>query len=61
MHFPAIARVTGASLALFSAVMVLPAGIAALYGEPALESFALTFAVTLLAGLVLITLGRGRR
>jgi trk system potassium uptake protein TrkH len=61
MHLSVITRVTGVLLALFSLVMVLPALVALLYGEPALETFGVAFAITLVAGLILVGLGRSRQ
>lgn len=61
MRIPAIAHVTGILLALFSLVMALPLVVALLYEESSLRSFALAFVITLLAGLLLIAIGRIRR
>ena len=61
MHLSVITRVTGVLLALFSLVMVVPALVALLYDEPALETFGVAFAITLVAGLLLVGLGGARR
>jgi trk system potassium uptake protein TrkH len=61
VQLSAIAYITGILLALFSVVMAVPAGMAVYYGEDAYRSFAYAFAITLVSGLALLALGRGRR
>ena len=51
MHLPVILRITGILLTFFSVTLLAPAAVALIYNEPAIETFAMTFAITLIAGL----------
>jgi trk system potassium uptake protein TrkH len=59
MHLAVILKVTGILLTLFSFVMVLPMGVAAIYGENTFATFGWAFGITLAAGLLLMLVGRG--
>jgi trk system potassium uptake protein TrkH len=61
MHFSVIFRVTGILLMLFSLVLLVPVIVAFIYGEQTTATFALAFAITLLAGLLLALVSRGQR
>jgi trk system potassium uptake protein len=61
MHFAVITRVTGMLLSLFSLTMLLPAGVALIYGEPAARTFGIAFGVTLLTGLLMWIGSRDKR
>jgi trk system potassium uptake protein len=61
MHFAVITRVTGMLLSLFSLTMLLPAGVALIYGEPAARTFGIAFGVTLLTGLLMWVGSRDKR
>ncbi|MEM7218341.1 MAG: TrkH family potassium uptake protein [Pseudomonadota bacterium] len=53
MHFSVILRVTGILLTIFSLTMLLPVGIAAIYGESSTHAFAIAFVITVGVGLAL--------
>ena len=59
MHLPIILSTTGILLILFSPAMLAPALVAWLYGEQTIPTFAVAFAITLAAGVVLWLPGRG--
>lgn len=61
MHLAVILRITGMLLTLFSATLAMPMVVALIYGEQTKSTFALGFAVTVMTGLLLILVGRGRR
>lgn len=61
MHLAVILKVTGILLTLFSFVLVLPMGVAAIYGENTYETFGWGFGITLVTGLLLMLAGRGDR
>jgi trk system potassium uptake protein len=61
MHTGVIIRVTGILLTLFSLTMLVPAGVALLYDEPALRTFGTAFLITLLSGLLMWLGSRDRR
>jgi trk system potassium uptake protein TrkH len=53
MHFSVIFRVTGLLLMLFSLFLLAPAGVALLYAENTVDTFATAFLITLVTGGVL--------
>lgn len=61
MHLAVIFRVTGTLLTFFSFTFLVPAAIAAYYGESMMTTFAMAFAVTFLCGLALWLPLRGNR
>ena len=61
MHLAVILRITGMLLTLFSATLAMPLVVALIYGEQTKSTFALGFAVTVMTGLLLILVGRGKR
>jgi trk system potassium uptake protein TrkH len=61
MHLSVILKVTGILLTLFSATLAVPMLVGLIYGEADHTPFAVGFAITLLAGLVLMLIGRGQR
>ncbi len=61
MHLAVILKFTGILLTLFSTTLAMPMIVALLYEEHTHSTFAIGSAVTLVAGLVLTFVGRGRR
>ncbi len=61
MHLAVIFRVTGTLLTFFSFTFLVPALIAMFYGEATTRTFAIAFAITLIAGLVMWLPLRGDR
>ena len=61
MHLAVIFRVTGTLLTFFSFTFLVPAAIAAYYGESMMTTFAMAFAITFLCGLALWLPLRGNR
>jgi trk system potassium uptake protein len=61
MHLSVILRVTGVLLALFSTTLILPVIVALIYDESTIDSFAMAFAVTMLAGLFLMATNRSKQ
>ena len=61
MHSAVIFRVTGTPLTFFSFTFLVPAAIAAYYGESMMTTFAMAFAITFLCGLALWLPLRGNR
>jgi len=61
MHLSVILHVTGVLLSLFSTTLVLPVIVALIYDESTIDSFAIAFAVTMLVGLFLIMVNRGKQ
>jgi len=61
MHLAVIFRVTGTLMTFFSFTFLVPAAIAAYYGEPMTITFVMAFVVTFLCGLTLWLPLRGNR
>ncbi len=61
MHWAVIVRVTGLLLALFSVILLIPAGIALLYGEAEITTFLTAFGITATTGLAMWLPLRGDR
>ena len=61
MHLAVIFRVTGTLLTFFSFTFLVPAAIAAYYGESMMTTFSMAFAITFLCGLALWLPLRGNR
>jgi len=61
VHLAVIFRVTGTLLTFFSFTFLVPAAIAAYYGESMMTTFAMAFAITFLCGLALWLPLRGNR
>ncbi len=61
MHLTVILRVTGTLLTLFSVALLLPAAVAWWYDEPVIQSFLISFAITLVAGLAMWLPTRDKR
>jgi len=61
MHLTVILRVTGILLMLFSLVLLVPAGVAWIYGENTILNFATAFGITASAGLIMALSSRGER
>jgi trk system potassium uptake protein TrkH len=61
MHLAVILKITGMLLTLFSATLAMPLVVALIYGEQTKSTFAFGFAITLMTGLILTLVGRGRR
>jgi trk system potassium uptake protein TrkH len=61
MRLSVVLKITGILLTLFSTTLAIPMVIALIYGEESHAPFATGFAITLVAGLVLMLLGRGQR
>lgn len=61
MHFAVILRVTGILLTVFSLAMLLPVGVALLYGEDTIRTFGTAFAITASVGLAMSLLSRDKR
>lgn len=53
MHLPVIFRITGVLLTVFSLTLLAPALLAAIYGEPTIQTFLIAFTITLGSGLVM--------
>ena len=61
MHLAVILKVTGILLTVFSSMLAVPVVVALIYGEATVTTFGIGFLITLLAGIALMILGRGRR
>jgi trk system potassium uptake protein TrkH len=61
MHFAVILRITGILLTVFSLALAVPMLVALLYDEDTHATFAAGFSITLICGLILMLVGRGRR